>query len=200
MGKNNHGGKKSKKGKNSQPEKNTAVLCVPQENEYLAIVLHMFGNEFDMKNENGETMRCRIGNKFSGKNITQNKIVVNKIVKVEYPDFLRKANLLYVYDDDELSKLVSSNIHFKSIITTLRSFGDKETVNGGLSSFEFDFDHNDDNNIIVQPQPLRTVKRAGGGGGNAAVIVSSVSAEELISFAKTEDDSTAANEINIDDI
>jgi initiation factor 1A len=112
MVRNTHGGNKSKgmARKNSQ-NTSSAQLRLPTDHEFeqIASVTKMLGNGMFYANiADGSQLLCHIRNKFKGRSRRNNDVSVGKLVLIglrTWENPRKNADLLFVYDDTDLSHI-----------------------------------------------------------------------------------------------
>jgi len=107
--------------------------------EQFAVTTKMYGNMCQVTTNGGESYKCVIRGKFSGRKKRQSFVAVGKIILVGFRDFeapnFKFCDLLEVYDDNEIQQLTTTpGLDIQSLLSQMYSL----TSSGSSSSHQQD--------------------------------------------------------------
>lgn len=94
--------------------------------EQFAVTTKMYGNMCQVTTNDGESYKCVIRGKFSGRKKRQSFVAVGKIILVGFRDFeapnFKFCDLLEVYDDNEIQQLTTTpGLDIQSLLSQMYS-------------------------------------------------------------------------------
>jgi hypothetical protein len=112
--------------------------------EQFAVTTKMYGNMCQVTTNDGESYKCVIRGKFSGRKKRQSFVAVGKIILVGFRDFeapnFKFCDLLEVYDDNEIQQLTTTpGLDIQSLVSQMYSL-----TSSSCSSSSHPQDHLDD--------------------------------------------------------